>query len=82
MIQTFYLRFTDQIQAAQKAFDNENVSELADQGLPEIEESLKEEEIADANEIDSKKYAKDFFSAMPTSLSSWRPTSPNDYRYL
>tara|TARA_B100000963_G_scaffold361536_1_gene397522 strand:+ start:3429 stop:5687 length:2259 start_codon:yes stop_codon:yes gene_type:complete len=70
----------EQLKAAQEALDLQNITEIEDQRMPEIEESLIEK-VQTIDESKSKKYGYDFFSTMPTSLSAVGDLPlPNDYK--
>ena len=71
----------EEILAAREVLESENFAKLEYEELPEIKESLLEEEPVDADEIVYDKYGYNFFSSTPTSLSAVGDLPlPNDYK--
>ena len=71
---------SEEISIAQEVLETENILDSEDQELLSIEETL-EENRKITDEIYSKKFGYDFFSAMPTSLSAVGDLPlPNDYK--
>ena len=71
---------SEEISIAQEVLEIENILDSEDQELLSIEETL-EENRKITDEIYSKKFGYDFFSAMPTSLSAVGDLPlPNDYK--
>jgi len=72
----------DQIEMVKDVYASSNSTEIKNEELPPIDESLiNKKSVSDANNVPGKKYGYDFFLSMPTSLSAVGDLPlPNDYK--
>ena len=72
----------EQIEMAKDVYEGQNSTDLSVEELPILVESLVvKDDINDADNVPSKKYGYDFFSATPTSLTAVGDLPlPNDYK--